>query len=1522
MSNITIEGFRLSPQQRDVWQRQQDHSCAANQVLVAVEIKGDLQLDRLKTAVQKVIQQHEILHTRFASVPGMALPLQVIAAPTCTWEPLLDVSHLTRDQQAQPIGTIWEETKQRSLDLEHAPPLHLQLIKQSKQQHLWLISLPALCADATTLRLFVAGVSRAYETSQPAVHESPESLQYIDITEWQHDLLQADEAAAGHTFWRQQLQQSEVISLPLELSNPDAPFQPQVYRWTMAAALLKQSDAIAAQLLTCWQILLWRLSGQTNWQMGIACQSRQYEELETAFGLLTKTVPLAVSLTATESVGNRRNQVARSLQDIHDWQDYFDRSSEESESDLAYEIGFAYETATYRYGTDLQWTICDEFICLDRLKLQLVATAHEDGLTLAIYYDASRLTTRDIQNLAEHFQMVLTDAIARPDTAIARLQILSDRQQQQLWDFNQTATPYPDWCVPQWFEAQVEQTPNQPAVIYQDQTLTFAELNQRANQLAHYLQRLGIQPDGLVGIGLGRSLNMVVAIWGVLKAGGAYVPLAPTLPTAQLDIRLRDTQMPVVLTESSVSLPASAATVIQLDTEWEEIAQEPVTNPVSAITPDHLAYVIYTSGSTGTPKGTLITHRGLANYLNWATQAYEVESGNGSLVHSPLSFDLTITSLFAPLLVGRPVELLPGNADLETLSQILMQRSHLSLVKLTPAHLKLLSQQIPAEAAGDRTHAFIIGGENLLAEDIAFWQTTAPHTRLINEYGPTETVVGCCVYQTPTDLRSGSVPIGKAIANTQLYVLDDFMQPVPIGVPGELYIGGAGVARGYLNRPDLTAERFVLNPFGGEEGRGKRERGPVHSPLLYKTGDRVRYLPDGNIEFLGRMDDQVKIRGYRVELGEVAAVLSQHPAVEDSVAIAHAHADGHTRLIAYVVPGAGATIRVDKLRQFLQTRLPDYMIPAQLIWLDRLPLTRNGKVDRRALPEPDTARPDLAQTFVAASNPTEAQLAAIWGQVLGMEQVGIHDNFFELGGDSILSLQVVAKANQAGLHLLPKQMFQHQTIAQLAAVVQSAPIAPTSTEPVTGTVPLTPIQSWFFEQQQPEPHHWNQAVLLEVPSDLNADWLYQSLQYLVQHHDALRLRFKQTTMGWQQHYALPDGTVPFSQVDLRSVPPEQRSLMISETATSVQRSLDLSQVLLRVVLFDLDDNQPKRLLWVCHHLAIDSISWRILLDDCYTLYQQAAQGRSLQLPAKTTSFQQWAQHLQTVAQSPTIQVEQAYWQSVLSQPSLSLPLDFPEGKENAIASTQTFDHQLSSALTQTLLQDVPRAYRTEINDVLLTALVQTVTQWAGSIQPFDSTSAAVLIELEGHGRDALSSGEIDLSRTVGWFTSLFPVRLELPNATDLGAILLAVKEQLRVPQRGIGYGLWRYLNPGIHHLPTRQPAVSFNYLGQFDALLQQIPEWRLANESTGESRSPEGKRLHVLELNSLVMAGQLQVEWSYSTALHKPETIAQLAQRYEQNLEAIAQHCSSSQAGGFSPSDFPLAGVSQADLNKLMSHLN
>jgi amino acid adenylation domain-containing protein/non-ribosomal peptide synthase protein (TIGR01720 family) len=1531
MQSLSIEGFRLSPQQKRLWLLQQAGHSQPYRAQCAVLIEGNLNTDTLEAAIQKVVERHEILRTNFQDLPGMNLPLQVIADNSLLAIRHHNIRDLSPEEQEAKIEVLFQEASQLAFDFECGSVLDVSLVSLSPDKHLLLACLPAMNADLVTLRNLVGETSRFYAASLHNQELIDEPLQYVDIAEWQNELFEGEEAELGKEYWRTK-DLSCLAKWKLPQENPSVVklgFEPKSISLTFNSERVTKLEAIAQKydtsistlLQACWYVLLWRLTEQSDVIVGTYCDGRNYEELEPALGLIAKYLPINCHLEDNFKFGEILKQIDESIGNAFKWQEAFTweelaGTTAKNLDSLFFPFCFEFEEKLAQYSVaDLSVSIYKQYVCIDQFKVKLSCIRWDDSLIAEFHYDSSLFQVKDVERLARYFQTLLISVAENPEAAIGELEILSKSERKQLLiEFNNTQTYYPkDLCIHQLIEQQAARTPDNIAVVFENQQLTYAQLNTRANQLAHHLQALGVTAETVVALCVERSLDMLVGLLGILKAGGAYLPLDPIVPSDRLSYMMHDAGAYIILTQQHLAerFPQQAAPLIYLDSDWDVIARQPDENPLSQATPENLVYVIYTSGSTGKPKGVAVEHRQLLNYLHGILARLDLPEGSSFATVSTFAADLGNTVIFPALCTGGCLHVI--SQERATSPEMLVDycESHpIDCLKIVPSHLNALLTASHPEKILPKKY-LILGGEALSWQLVEKIQQYKPSCQILNHYGPTETTVGVLTYPVNELMRdkSETVPLGRAIANTQIYILDHYLQPVPIGVAGELHIGGDSLARGYLNQPELTADKFItIEHLGGQD---------AHPTRVYRTGDLARYLPDGNIEFLGRIDHQVKIRGFRIELGEVESVLRQYPAIGETIIIAQEDELSNKRLVAYIVPNQ-SECSVSNLRNFLKEKLPEYMVPSAFVTLKALPLTPNGKVDRQALPAPDSVKPELEGRFVAPRTPIEETITKIWAQVLGLERISIYDNFFELGGDSILSIQIVARANQAGLQLTPKQLFESPTVAGLAAVAGTPATIQAQQEPVTGAIPLTPIQHWFFEQKLCERHHWNQALLLEVRGMITPALLEQAVQHLLKHHDALRLRFTSTESGWQQVNAGLDATesVPFSFIDLSGISAAEQATVLEATASELQASLNLAEgSLIRVALFDFGDNQPNRLLIVIHHLAVDGISWRILLEDLQQIYQQLSQGEAVQLPPKTFSFKQWSESLREYARSERLQQERNYW--LRTSHYSRLPVDNPNGA-NMVALARTVSVSLNVEETRALLQDVPSAYQTQINDVLLTALVQTVAEW--------TQEHSLLLDLEGHGREAIDK-DIDVSRTVGWFTTIFPVLLTLEGISHPGEALKAIKEQLRgVPNRGIGYGVLRYLSEDVQvsqqlqSLP--QAEVRFNYLGQFDQVLPESSLFKLVNPTTDTSRSPRSNRRYLIDIHGFVLGGQLQLEWTYSEQIHQRTTIEQLAQELVETLRSLITHCQSPEAGGYTPSDFQKAKVNQKDLDRLFAQIN
>ncbi len=1517
------EELPLSFAQQRMWfLYQMDQQNSAYNEALTIRLTGRLNIDILEQTINAIIQRHESLRTTFPVVEGK--PIQKIAPSLKIKLLVINLKDISQDQIDKQII----EELQKPFDLTQAPLLRCTLFDLGYENYILVNVFHHIIIDGWSKGILFKELSEFYQAflSNSTVDLPELAIQYADFAVWQRQWLQGEILENQLNYWKKQLTAAPpLLELPTDKPRPaTANFRGHSISFqidselTEKLKLLSQKSGVTLfmTLLAALNTLLFRYSGQDDILIGTPTANRNRQEIEPLIGFFVNTLVLRNSLEGNPTFSGLLQQARNVVLEAYANQDVpFEQVVDglEIERSLSYnplfQVMFALQNAPLNAlklpNLKAQYLAVENQRIKFDLSLFLEEIETEKGSYLEGFweYDGDLFTPERITRMVGHFQTLLKGIVANPQQTIGELPLLTESEKQQLLvEWNQTQTSYPDhYCIHQLFEEQVVKTPDAIAVIDGEKSLTYEQLNQKANQLAYYLQNLGVKTEDLVGICIERSVLMIIGLLGILKAGAAYIPLDPNYPSERLAYMLEDSAVSVLLTQENLvdTLPNYLGTIFCLDQDGKILDHHPQDNLLHPMTSENLAYVIYTSGSTGKPKGVLIQHQSLLNLVSWHQNAFDITTIDRVTQLAGIAFDASVWEIWPYLTAGACLAIVPP--DLLTSPKQLQE--WLIAKKITVSFLPtpLAETLIPLDWSPNCPLRLMLTGGDKLND---FPPTSIPFT-LVNNYGPTEnTVVTTSVKITPDLLTEKAPPIGRPISNTQVYILDQYQQPVPIGIPGELYIGGSGLAKGYLNRPELTDSKFIANPFSQKL-----------SDRLYKTGDLVRYGNDGQIEFVGRIDHQVKIRGFRIELGEIETVLNQHPQVKEAIIIAREDQPGVKRLCAYVI--ASQNLTVSQLRLFLQEKLPQYMVPAFFVLLDAFPLTANGKIDRCALPQPTLELEDEAALNLSPGTEKERILAAIWQRVLGLKNISINDNFFELGGDSILAIQIIAQANQAGLQITPKQLFSHQTIAQLATVAERVSVNQTTQDLVIGHVPLTPIQKWFFEQNWPERHHFNQSILLEVPNNLQPDLLKKTISKLLYHHDALRLRFVHKGEQWQQNHSLDCHSFAFEKVDLYHLSCHEQLTKMAEISEVQQRVLNLEEgPLMAVVFFALGERG--KMLIIIHHLAVDGISWRIILEDFVTIYHQLETQKPLQLPPKTSSFKTWAEELQNYATTPEFHAQFKYWLN-RDFPSISpLPLDCQgEAQSNIVAHAKTVSFTLTEEQTRLLLQEVPQAYNTQINDILLTALVQAFGHWTGSYK--------LLLDMEGHGRENVIES-VNLSRTVGWFTSIFPVFLTLENLHHPGECLKSIKEQLRqIPNRGFDYGIGYYLSSDLtiqsplKNYPKAQ--ISFNYLGQFTS--HQIGEigWKLSQESSGSIHSPLGKRSHLIAIHGIVVDGQLDIEWQYSENFHHQTTIKNLAAAYRDSLESLINHCLSVE-GGYTPSDFPDADLNQVELDELLSELD
>ena len=1041
--------FPASFAQQRLWflHRLEPDSAAYN-ICVAFRLGGHLNVPALERSFETIVARHETLRTTFALNDGETMQIVTPAAPLSL--PVVDLTTLPQLERDAELRRLIAEESQHPFDLEKGPLLRLSLLRTADDDHVLLIGLHHIISDGWSLPVLFRELAELYgaNLTEDRADLPDLPIQYADYAIWQRNCFAEGKLAAELGYWKKQLEHIEVLQLPADRPRRGEPSDRGAKRALVLPPSLcdrlrsfchRENATLFMVLLAGFQAFLHRCSGQGDIAVGTPIAGRTRPEIENLIGFFVNTLVIRTDFGGDPTFRELLARVRRTALNAYDNQDLpFEKLVQEINPDRSlgstplFQTMFSLQTASESWqlpGIDVG--PLPAFSNLAKFDFSASISQNENSLRVTFSYKADLFDDATIERWLGHFQSLLEAIVDEPDRKLNELSLLNERERKQLLvDWNRTATNYPsERCVHELFEAQVERTPDKTALVFQDREVSYAELNRRANQLAHHLKNAGFRCGDLAGVCLGRGFELIVALLGILKAGGAYVPLDPGYPKERLAFMLQDTAASLVLTDEDAvgSLPAMSGRAICLDRDWKDIAQQPSFSPSSQSTAHDLAYVIYTSGSTGVPKGVEVPHRGIGRLLFGVDYA-QLDSAQTLLHLAPISFDAATFEVWGALLHGGTCVLFPGRVPGAAELGAVLKKYRVSTLWLTAALFNTVIDQEPQALSGVKQ--LLIGGETLSVPHVRKGLELLPNTKIINGYGPTESTTFTCCYPIPRTLGDdvASVPIGRPIANTEVYILDTHLNPVPMGVAGELYIGGDGLARGYLNRPDLTKERFIANPFSSQAGA-----------RLYKTGDQARYLVDGNIEFLGRLDDQVKIRGYRIELGEVETVLCQHPAIQKAVVLVQEGDFEGKFLIAYIVSVEHLTAANDDLRSHLRKKLPDYMVPRVFVRLDFLPLTANGKVDKNALRSSNHRERAGAHGYVEPRNPIEWVLAAIWSEVLKLKRVGVFDDFFELGGHSLLAIRLIAQIREeCQVDLSVRQLFESPTISGIAAKIACA----------------------------------------------------------------------------------------------------------------------------------------------------------------------------------------------------------------------------------------------------------------------------------------------------------------------------------------------------------------------------------------------------------------------------------------------------------------------------------------------------
>ncbi|MFC5048325.1 amino acid adenylation domain-containing protein [Aquimarina hainanensis] len=1410
----------------------------------------------------------------------LAIPVQCVYESMELPVQMYDYTSYSAGEKEVAIQSFLEKDKQTNFDFEKEPLFRITLFKVDSDTVRMVFTNHHILWDGWS---FAKLMSNFIEVYQQMVNGTELTVLSTDNYRSHIDYINSQNRTEGLAYWGRYLsgiEQATYLPFTGNVSERNKTFGNSERTLLISKEVSNQINSFAEQnhittstvLQGTWSYLLSKYTGISAVTFGATISGRNsdVEGIADKVGLYINTIPVCSHIESQANIVDWLQELQRGHtigREDHGYLSLLEIEKQSVVSSPCFDTLMVFENYPIENldSTSFDLTIKNiESKENTNYTLSLCVFDTEEGISIKLTYNNTILPDDVVVMIEKHIYQLLSSITSGVKT-LGELTYLGKEEKEELLTlFNNTEVSYPsDKTVIDLFRDQVKAFPEAIALEFEGATMSYRELEERSNQLAHYLIEQGIGKETLVPICIDRSLAMVVGILGIIKAGGAYVPIDPSYPQERIDFILQDTNASLVVTHSDVlhlfKENKLVKTSVLLD-QGEQILQgQSVSIPEVKISPDQLIYVIYTSGTTGTPKGVLCEHKGIMNLAVSQITEIGLNSEDRILQFASISFDAFGFELYPCLLSG--AKLIIVNKDTvhskDDIGKVISEQK-ITVATLPPTYQEILQDHLFS------LKTIISAGEAIIISLVEKFQ--AQGIKVINEYGPTENSVATSMSSSP--LYKGTIAtIGSPLPNTSVYVLSEDLSLLPIGVTGELYIGGTQLARGYLNRPDLTAERFVAHPFK----KGER---------VYKSGDLARWLPDGTLEFIGRKDNQVKIRGYRIELGEIESIIATKESIQQSIVVAIPDNSGHKRLVAYIKTVLSDDIEHQELKRYLSEKLPDYMVPGVYVFLDDFPLTHNGKIDKKALPAPETSFSRI-NNYVAPTTEEEKELVSVWEELLGIAKIGVEDNFFELGGDSIKAIQLVSKSKSLDIHYQVKDIFDYQTISGICSNLQLAFDTVTEEGLLSGEVPLHPIQHYFFEQDYKASNHYNQSLILTIPKSISIDRLAVCFLQLFHHHDALRLKYDFSLEGVEQRYSNFIGKPSACSVTSLSE--------IPDLCNSYQSELNIKEGdLLRALLIHTPHTEKKnRLFLTIHHLAIDGISWRVLLEDLEVLLSKEAIEGSTILPAKGTSYRQWTEKLQEYAVLPSTQLEYSYWKEVLSK-YRPLPVDFSSDIETTYEQTHTIQTRLSRADTTSLTQEIHHAYGTEINDILLSALSKTMEGWI--------SSSEFVIGLEGHGREELFR-DVDLSRTIGWFTSLYPVCLSVPSSGTVSYedLISRTKDSLReIPKKGINYPILRYLSEEEirEELSLQYEDLIFNYLGDFDHYnASENSLLSISNENTGEAFGLKNQNPNKIAINSIIVQGQLEINWSYDSHRYEENTIKTLSDKFDKILRSIIHHC-------------------------------
>ena len=1484
--------FELSIPQRNLWMLSQlDTTGSAYNLLGCFELHGSLDEVGFARAFDLLVARHEILRTSFVMIKNE--PKQKINSPELSGFSMKTLDWRDERKLDQRLKELREKERLQVFDLNKGPLLSAILVKVSSNEYRFLLTMHHLISDGWSVDVILGDLVRLYSGSALP----PLSIQYKDYAKWQLETQGEKEYHDSKKYWISRFSDDVAsLEIPTRFKRTQSKtvngktFHYEFGKETSKRLrqFSKQNDcSLFITALAIVKVLFYRYTGQNDITVGTAIAGRNHKDLENQVGFYVNTLPLRTRVSGELSFVDLVREVRRTCLDAYEHGQYpFEELINELHINRDMSRNPLFDVLVeMQNASEMSTTLLKQFdgVRIDEVYDDAVASKYDlminfsgsgDVVSVDIEYNADLFDEEWIERFSNHCNNVSLSVAADSNIKLSQINYLQPAERHELLTvFNSTEMVCPQHqTIHGLFELQVAKTPDAIALIYKDRKLSYRQLNEEADKLARYLTTEGRVNQGeFVAIMLDKSDYMIIGLLGILKAGGAYVPIDPSYPATRKDLILQETAPKVLITETDhlFNIDVQGVMLFAIDLQlsgWAYTGSDPLA-PVSADLP---AYIIYTSGSTGRPKGVVIQHKSICNTLFWRKAYYDFKERDVNLQFPSFAFDSSVEDIFSILMCGGTL-LMPVDEQRTDPFYLrsLIAEHHVSHFLIVPSLYNVLLEHLDVATS---LRAVTVAGEAIKNDLVKRHFNRLPAVRLINEYGPTENSV--CSTAVELDVTQDVITIGKGIGNVRLYVLDEMLDLLPVGMAGEICVSGPGLAAGYWKNEELTAEKFIDNPYADH----------VHTQKLYRTGDIGRWLPDGTIEFLGRKDNQVKIRGYRVELGEIENAIADYPAVVD---VAVELKSGS--LVAYMVVSEALTR--ERIRQYLIGSLPEYMIPSTYVFLARLPLNSNGKVDRNALPEPVI----VSDNYIPPTTHEEKLIVDAWIDVLGQTDIGLDDDFFAMGGDSIKAIQVCSKIGNAGYKLSVVDVFLHKTPRALAHIVRPLE-REISQQMVSGYVPLTPIQVDFFRSTPIDMHHYNQSVILYRREEFNEDILCKVLAKINEHHDALRTRFRKEGDLLVQTIRDLDRPIELTVYDLTEVGSAESEVL--SIVSRVQSTIDLEHgPLMKCVIIKLSDGD--RLAIVVHHLVVDGISWRILLEDIDTLYNQVLGGVAPSLPMKTDSYKVWAEHLQAHASSVRLKEELEFWKSLgnssslLSKESGSMP--------NLVGDAVAASVLLDGHDTELLLTAANKPFNTNVHELILTALGLSLKHAFGLDH--------VAIMLESYGRDH-PFPDIDVTRTVGWFTADYPVILNMEFSGDLAREIKEIKESVRkVPSKGLGYGILKNLSSSSFSEISCTPEIIFNYMGQVDSDLSNRC-FTIAKEIPRDQVSSRRSREAVIEVSAMVIHKQLDITIEYNRLHFDREFIEELTQDFRRQLETVTAFCVGIDEKQLSPSDLGYSTLS------------